>query len=238
MPRVTLSDICYGLRHPQQAWRYLRHRDSIPYETCTHYLPTNPVIVEAGAYDGSNTRDFCHFWPACQVYAFEPVPSAYERMLNVSDEFPGRIHPQKMALGRRTETSEMHVSLTGASGGEQSSSLLAPTATREEFPFVDFRRETIPVQVTRLDVWAAAMSINRVDFLWLDLQGMELAALEGCGDLLATVSAIHCEVQNAPLYEGAPVYPEVSKWLKGHGFQVAQEAVFRRGGNVLFVRSR
>jgi len=118
MPRATLSDISYGLRHPLQAWRYLRHRDTIPYETCARYLPANPVIVEAGAYDGSNTRDFCRLWPDCKVYAFEPVPSAYERMLNVSAEFPGRIHPQKMALGRRTETSEMHISLTGASGGE------------------------------------------------------------------------------------------------------------------------
>jgi len=142
-----------------------------------------------------------------------------------------------MALGRRAQTSEMYVSLTGASGGEQSSSLLAPAATRKEFPFVDFREKTITVQVTRLDVWAAAESINRVDFLWLDLQGMELAALEGCGDLLSSVKAIHCEVQNFPLYEGAPLYRGISQWLRERGFKVGQEAVFRRGGNVLFVRS-
>jgi hypothetical protein len=77
-----------------------------------------------------------------------------------------------------------------------------------------------------------------VDFLWFDLQGMELAALKGCGDLLSSVSAIHCEVQNFPLYEGAPLYPEVYKWLKQRGFAVAHEAIFRRGGNVLFVRRR
>jgi FkbM family methyltransferase len=238
MPRFNRSDLFYGLRHPLQAWRYLRYRDTIPYDICALYLPTSPVIVEAGAYDGSNTRDFCRFWPDCRVYAFEPVPSAYERMLVVAAEFPDRIDPQKIALGRRTETSEMHVSVVGSSGGEQSSSLLAPAATHQEFPFVGFHDETIRVKVTRLDEWAAEKNINRVDFLWLDLQGMELAALEGCGDLLATVSAIHCEVQNAPLYKGAPVYPEISRWLKGHGFRVAQEAVFRRGGNVLFVRRR
>jgi FkbM family methyltransferase len=236
-PRINKSDIFYGLRHPMQAWRYLQYRDIIPYETCARYLPANPVIVEAGAYDGSNTRDFCRFWPACQVYAFEPVPSAYERLLKVAAEFDDRIHPQKMALGRRTETSEMHVSMTGPSGGEQSSSLLAPAATREEFPFVDFRNETIAVEVTRLDAWAAERNVNRVDFLWLDLQGMELAALEGCGELLATVGAIHCEVQNLPLYAGAPLYPEVSDFLKRQGFRVGKEAVFRRGGNMLFVRA-
>jgi hypothetical protein len=143
-----------------------------------------------------------------------------------------------MALGRRAEIREMHISVTGPSGGEQSSSLLVPTATREEFPFVGFQKETIPVQVTRLDAWAAQRNINQLDCLWLDLQGMELAALEGCGDLLATVSAIHCEVQTVQLYEGAVLYPELSRWLKKRGFRVAQEAVFRRGGNVLFVRSK
>jgi FkbM family methyltransferase len=238
MPRVNLPDISYGLRHPLQAWRYLRQRDTIPYEICAHYLPTNPVIVEAGAYDGSNTRDFCRFWPECQVYAFEPVPSAYERLLKAAAEFADQIHPQNMALGRRSETSEMHVSVTGPSAGEQSSSLLAPAATLEEFPFVDFRKETISVEVTRLDAWAAERNVKRVDFLWLDLQGMELAAMEGCGEILATISAIHCEVQNLPLYSGAPMYPEVYAWLKKLGFRVAQEAVFRRGGNVLFVRSK
>jgi len=236
MPRVNISDITYGLRHPMQAWRYLRHRDAIPYEICAHYLPANPVIIEAGAYDGSNTREFCHFWPGCQVYAFEPVPSAYERLLSVSTEFPTQIHPQNMALGGQTKISEMHVSVVGSSGGEQSSSLLAPAATHQEFPFVGFHDETIPVKVTRLDEWAASTNITRVDFLWLDLQGMELAALEGCGQLLSAVSAIHCEVQNVALYEGSALYPEVLKWLAARDFSVVCEAVFRRGGNVLFAK--
>lgn len=238
MPRVALLNIGYGLRHPLQTWRYLRHRDTIPYEICARYLPANPVIVEAGAYDGSNTRDFCRFWSDCQVYGFEPVPSAYERLLKVAAEFPGRIHPQSMALGKRTEQSEMHVSITGVSGGEQSSSLLEPSATRSEFPLVDFKKQRLAIRVTRLDEWASENDIKRVDFLWLDLQGMELAALEGCGDLLSGISAIHCEVQNFALYEGAPLYPAVSDWLKHQGFVVVHEAIFRRGGNVLFVRRK
>ena len=236
MPRINKSDLLYGVQHPMHAFRYLINRDTISYATCAKYLPANPIIVEAGAYDGSNTRDFCRYWPGCQVYAFEPVPTAYERLFKLSTEFPTQIHPQNVALGNRTGISEMHISVTGSSGGEQSSSLLAPAATLKEFPFVDFRKKTVPIRVTRLDEWAAEKKVSHVDFLWLDLQGMELAALEGCGELLLQTSTIHCEVQNIPLYEGAPLYPEVANWLKQQGFYVAQEAVFRRGGNVLFVR--
>lgn len=238
MPRVSLSDVVYGLGHPLRALRYLRHRDTISYEICARFLPANPVIVEAGAYDGSNTQEFGRFWPHCQVYAFEPVLSAYQRLVKAAAEFPDRIHPQNMALGETGGTCDMHVSVTGVSGGEQSSSLLVPTTTREEFPFVNFRSETTPVRVTRLDEWAAGEGLYRLDFLWLDLQGMELAALKGCGDLLSTVSAIHCEVQNFALYEGSPIYPEIRRWLQSRGFKIAEEAVFRRGGNVLFVRQK
>jgi FkbM family methyltransferase len=159
-------------------------------------------------------------------------------MLKVAAEYPDRIHPQKMALGSATADAEMNVSVTGAEGGEQSSSLLPPSATRKEFPFVGFREETIPVRVTRLEEWAAVNNVRPIDFLWLDLQGMELAALEGCGDLLSAVAAIHCEVQNVALYDQAPMYPEVSAWLQRRGFRVAHEALFRRGGNVLFVREQ
>jgi len=237
MPRVSLQDVRYGLRHPLQAWRYLQHRDTISYETCARYLPANPVIVEAGAYDGSNTLDFCRFWPECQVYAFEPVPTAFERLLQAAAEFPRQIHPQNTALGDETRISEMHVSVIGSSGGEQSSSLLVPSATHREFPFIGFRSETILVKVTKLEDWAEANNVRQIDFLWLDLQGMELAALKGCGDLLSGVYAIHCEVQNIELYSGSPLYADLSSWLKSRGFSAVCEAVFRRGGNVLFART-
>jgi FkbM family methyltransferase len=238
MRKLLFNDVGYAICHPIQALRYLCHRDRIGYDICARCLPANPVIIEAGAYDGSNTQEFCRVWPDCTVYAFEPVPSAYQRLIEAAETFPDRIHPQNMALGEAAGICDMHVSVTGISGGEQSSSLLLPTATRTEFPFVDFRSETITVEVTRLDEWAADRGLNSIDFLWLDLQGMELAALEGCGDLLSTVSAIHCEVQNLELYEGAPLYPELTRWLKERGFRVSCEAIYRRGGNVLFVRAK
>jgi FkbM family methyltransferase len=142
-----------------------------------------------------------------------------------------------MALGDETRISEMHVSVIGSSGGEQSSSLLAPSATHQEFPFIGFRSETILVKVTKLAEWAEANHVLRVDFLWLDLQGMELAALKGCGDLLSGVHAIHCEVQNIELYSRSPLYADLSSWLKSRGFSAVCEAVFRRGGNVLFAKT-
>ena len=236
MPKITVADVTYALRHPALAGRYFLRRDRIDYDTCSRYLPDAPVIIEAGAFDGTNSREFCRYWSNCQVYAFEPVPAAFERLSEVASEFPGRIHPANLALGNRSMDAEMHVSGNSTGGGEQSSSLLAPAATLKEFPSVEFLEKKTPVRVTRLDEWAEIAGVKRVDFLWLDLQGMELAALQGCGKLLEGVSAIHCEVQHLPLYKGAPLYEELAEWLRGKNFRPACKAVFRRGGNVLFTK--
>ena len=39
--------------------------------------------------------------------------------------------------------------------------------------------DAIEVLTTSLDDWAAQHGVDRVDFLWLDLQGTELDALRG-----------------------------------------------------------
>ncbi len=75
-----------------------------------------------------------------------------------------------------------------------------------------------------------------IDFMWLDMQGYELQALAGAGGLLQGVSAIHMEVSNVQLYQGAPLYPEVQARMAAWGFVPVIEAFFRVAGNVLFVR--
>jgi FkbM family methyltransferase len=234
--RAVPADFVYAALHPLRALRYLFCRDRISYGEIGRYIPDDPVIVEAGAFDGTNTREFCQVWPRCSVFAFEPVPGAREKLLRVAEQFPRQIRPQAFALGKQTGSGEMYVSGDQSSGGEQSSSLMPPAATCTEFPFVSFRESKIAVDVVRLDEWASRNGIGRIDLLWFDLQGMELSALEGAGDLLDEVKAIHCEVQNIALYEGAPLYPKLAEWLRRRGFKVSREAIFRRGGNVLFTK--
>jgi len=53
--RINLPNIAYALRHPVRAARYVLHRDKIAYDVVARYLPADPVIVEAGAHDGTST---------------------------------------------------------------------------------------------------------------------------------------------------------------------------------------
>ncbi|MFM8890568.1 MAG: FkbM family methyltransferase [Planctomycetia bacterium] len=235
--RINLPNALYAVRHPLRAVRYVWRRDRIAYPAIARFLPAAPVIVEAGADDGTNTVEMADFWPDATIHAFEPVPRAAERVSERIRPLGPRVQLHPFGLGPRDAEVEMHLSGDGRSGGSQSSSMLAPTAAQiREFPGIAFGlRQTVPMRT--IDSWAAAQGVDHVDFLWLDMQGYELEALSGASRILPTVAAIHMEVCNIELYEHAPLYPEVRKRLAEWGFRPAIEAIFRVAGNVLFVRS-
>lgn len=234
--RISPPNIAYALVHPRRALRYLRWRDGIPYSDIAKFLPADPVILEAGAANGSNTVEMAEFWPRATIHAFEPVPGARQALLLATAPFAERVRVYPFALGAESGKCRMHVSGGGGAGDSQSSSLLSPSAGHfEEYRFVTFGGST-EVDVVTPDSWAGENSIARIDFLWLDMQGSELRALSAATSLLKTARAIHLEVANVQLHEGGPLYPEILEWMSARGFVPAVEAIFRVGGNVLFVR--
>jgi hypothetical protein len=119
-----------------------------------------------------------------------------------------------------------------------SSSLLKPKDHLVDHPEVSFKGR-IAVEITTLAAWAQREKVDRVDLLWLDLQGAEMDALRGTGGLLDGVRAIHSEVNLKETYEGATIYSELREWLGERGFRVSIEAIaWEDGGNVLIVRDQ
>jgi FkbM family methyltransferase len=196
------------------------------------FLPEKPVIVEAGAHIGIDTNEMYRFWPGCTIYAFEPVPELYERLKKNTAGLKNVIcYP--LALSNMRGTAKMFVS-SGSSDG--SSSLLLPKEHLSEHPDVIFDAQ-VDVKTVTLDDWARENNIKRVDFLWLDLQGHELAVLQSATKVLETVSAIHTEVSIKEMYVGGHLYCELSEWLKQNGFfAVKEELPWPDMGNVLFVK--
>ena len=234
--RINLPNALYALAHPLRALRYLQRRDHIPYEQIARLLKDDPVIVEAGAHDGTNTVEMARFWPRASIHAFEPIPAASSHVTRCVAEFHPRVLCHALGLGPYDGEIQMHVSGDGSCGGCQSSSMLPPSANQlHEFPDVRFER-TITVPMTTLDSWAVRQGIDAIDFLWLDMQGYELQSLEGATRIIQTVQAIHMEVSNVQLYAGGALYPEVLRYMTALGFQPVVEAIFRIGGNVLFAR--
>ena len=206
--------------------------DEIPKSFIAQFLPKNPIIVEAGANDGTDTTKMSRMWPQGIIYAFEPIPSIFEQ-LSVATRSMRNVTCYRLALGPVTGSAKFYVS-SGTS--DQSSSLLAPKEHIAFHPTVYFN-STIDVEVMTLDDWANKYGITRIDFMWLDMQGSELDMLKASPRLLKTLRAIYTEVSLVELYKGTPLYDEVKAWLELQGFcAVREEIPWKEGGNVLFVR--
>ena len=204
-----------------------------PLEDIAGFLPSNPIIVEAGAHVGVDSLHMSTFWPKGTIHAFEPVPDLFEK-LTTNTISSKNILCYPYALGDSNTVAELYIS-SGDSDG--SSSLLLPKKHLTEHPGVVFNT-SLRIQAVTLDSWAAENSISHVDFLWLDMQGYELHALKSAGSVLPSVSAIYSEVSLKEMYYGAPLYAELKQWLDDQGFSVYIESLpWEDMGNVLFVRS-
>ncbi len=204
----------------------------IPKAYFVPFLPDNPVIVEAGAHAGLDTLELARLWKKGIVHAFEPVPDLYRR-LRTRTRWQRNVMTYPLALGAHDGFARFFVS-SGAS--DASSSLLEPKEHLVDHPGVSFSRQ-IEVRVTTLDSWAATHGIERVDFLWLDMQGFELSVLQAAPLILSKVCAIYTEVFLKESYFKVPLYEEVRTWLAEQGFRVEREVLpWIDAGNVLFVR--
>jgi len=210
----------------------LRKRTPITLYDIAKRLPSNPVIVEAGAHNGSDTVVLARLKPGAFIHAFEPIPRLFQELKRRTSPL-SNVQSYELALGERTTQVTMFVS---SGGGDASSSVPPPKEHLIIIPHILFPEQRT-VSCTTLNEWAKANGVEKVDFLWLDMQGGELAALKGGEELLRTVRLIYSEVNLIENYAGVPLYHEVRSWLRQRGFSVAQvDFPNESQGEVLFVR--
>lgn len=212
---------------------FLLKPDEISKKTILAGLPPDPIIVEAGAHTGGDTVEFARLRPDATIFAFEPLPDAFEILYHNTRKFPNTTC-LPLALTDQAGVSDFHVS---RGGGDASSSLSRPKTHVEHYPGIDFS-ETIPVETICLGDWAIENDIQSIDLLWLDLQGHEPRALRGCGNLLPKIGSILTEVSTTTTYEDVMLYPEYRSWLQSLGFEFVAEAIPSAApmGNAFFRR--
>jgi len=164
------------------------------------------------------------FGDRVRVWAFEPDAEECRR-LQASVPRPFDRRYVAVALGAADGEATLH--LTEDPGG---ASLLPPSAAAiaRHPALVGMReRDRVSIAIRRLDGWVAEAGVNAIDAMKVDVQGAELAVLEGAGDLLRSVRALEVEVEFNPLYEGQPLFGDIDRTLRERGF-----ALWRLGGLV------
>jgi FkbM family methyltransferase len=172
-------------------------------------------VVDVGANRGQFTLFAAGLYPQARIFAFEPLPGPYAVLARLAAG-RDRIRTFCAALGPRVATASIHLMRP-----DDSSSLLAPT----ERQFAIFRQTRLagklPVEMAPLHAFVGPGDLCSPALLKLDVQGFELAALEGCASLLDRFAAVYVVCSFVPLYADQPLADEVLAHLRAHGFRLA-----------------
>lgn len=170
------------------------------------------TVLDVGANRGQFAVFASQRFPRAKLICFEPLPGPRAQLVRAVG-INGRVQMSEFALGAATETAKFHVS-----AADDSSSLL-PIGRRQSDVFPGTaERTTMKVQVQRLDEVVTGSEMVHPVLLKLDVQGAELAVLQGAEKLLPEVDAVLVEVSFVELYAGQPLADEVWSALREHGF--------------------
>ena len=146
----------------------------------------DPLILEIGCNDGTDTVEFLTTFPRCLIHCFECDPRPISDFRRKIVDPRARLY--EIAISDHDGTAILHMSGGTTAGAHKddwdfSSSLLAPKLHLEQNPWVTFERD-LEVPTVHLDAWAE-MSIpgRTVDFIWMDVQGAEHLVIAGDKDL-------------------------------------------------------
>jgi 2-O-methyltransferase len=181
----------------------------------------DPVILDIGANDGSHSRWFARLFPEARIFAFEPEPRAIARFRKRVDR------PNVTLVESAVSASDGEVRFFQSSGQpprghrvrggwDKSGSIRRPTGHLTQSRWCKFRTE-ITVKSVCLDSWVAANRIERIDFIWADVQGAERDLIAGGGDTFATkVRYFYTEYSDRELYEGQADLAAILAALKSY----------------------
>jgi FkbM family methyltransferase len=141
----------------------------------SHLIRPGDVVVDVGANFGWYTTQFAGLvGPSGAVYAFEPVPATFERLLE---------HLELNALG--DHVTAVRAAVSDSAGQATVYVFKSQSDGCASLTLMDGREhKAIQAPLIRLDEYLDEVHVERVDFLKIDVEGSELAVLKGCERLL------------------------------------------------------
>lgn len=195
-------------------------------------LSIDSIVIEAGACDGYDTLFFSNHLTNGKIYSFEPIKSMY---LQTLDKISNRenVILENLALSENFGERTMEVAdRFGVDWG--SHSFLKPKEHLRTNPDITFNRTEI-VNCINLDEYILKNSINRIDMMWLDMQGYEPNMIMSSPISLNMTKFIYTEVNLTETYEKNILYKDYRKFLEDSGFEIIFEDLqWVDSGNVLF----
>lgn len=170
------------------------------------------VVFDVGASIGSMTNIFLDGFKNSKIFCFEPYQKSYNALENRFKENE-RVVCYSMAFSDYTGYEEMF--LKEDSGFNS----LNPFVNRKELS--DNGNKQL-VEVTTIDKFCEVNSIDKIDFLKIDTEGLEINVLKGCENMLLTgrVKYIFAECTFIRSYKQNTYFEDLKEFLQEYNYSV------------------
>ncbi len=193
----------YVLEHDSHLSRWIEEhgRLDIAEPQIAHYakyIPVGGTVVDAGASLGDHALTYAKLvGPSGRVFAFEPSPLAFEALVMNFLKW-NTVEPYRIALGSIRASGSFHPSLNAGAGYVTD--------------------ESGDILIRPLDEYAN--SFNRLDFIHLDCEGMERAAILGAREVIVKFQpVIVLEINHACLARYGLIEEDVLLVLQNIGYR-------------------
>lgn len=160
------------------------------------------------------------FAPHLTIYGFDADPDACNQMNAEIQSRQVNWDEKHIPLALSNSVGQAKLYLTKFPG---CSSLYPPNELYME-RFAGYKelialQSTVEIDTTTLDEFCLSEDIHEIDFIQLDVQGGELAVLEGAANILSSsVLAIVTEVEFTPVYVDQPLFSDIDRYLREQEF--------------------
>lgn len=175
----------------------------------------NPVIVDLGSFQGEDTvwmAEACLQTPRCVLVEAD--------MRNLQVIIDRKIAPQEhrsLILGAVADhdgLAQFHVCENTVGQGRGSSSIRKPTGHLDAIKWCEFPHVSV-VPCYTLDSIFRREWLEKIDVLWVDIQGAERDMIAGGQKALERSHYLFVEAEDAEMYEGQATKPALIKLLPG-----------------------
>ncbi len=200
------------------------------------------VIFDVGACHALESVELSKKYPNAKVYTFEANPVSYNVCVENTEGYDSITVINEAVnnydgLCKFYPMDKEKTITTWEDGNQGASSLYRANG---QYDFIEkYVQYEIEVPCTRLDTFCEKNGIDKIDIIWMDLQGAELKALQSLGSLLDTVQIIHTELEMNPMYEGQCLFRDVNEYLTNNGFDLEYgDTNVQFGSNFIFTNQR
>ena len=187
------------------------------------------TILDIGSWHLKQTIELSQIFEFANIHAFEPNPETNKYCVDVLEKLPNfvknRISINKLALSNEIGTLNFYqLDKQKSSSTNEGIASLSKLKIDGSLLNDNWVQKEIKVEATTLDKWCLDNKVNKVDLIWMDVQGAELKVLQGSLNTLRNVKAICTEAGLVPYYEEHSLKPDIDKLLFENNFIELEKA--------------